>query len=471
MNLTHRYLFIYITISMLCSCSDHQVPKIGLTLIPPTTITDKVNLEIRAGIVNEDEIPLDCEVLLYLNGDTDYHILCKESLLIAGGKSESIKYVMKTAGKTGENIITLVVRSGNSEQKISKKIEVVKSEIRSTRTIDGAWVGLYHWSEIEGKHWNKDIREISDDQWREVLQSMHKIGMDIVVIQETFSNGTFYVGKHDMTPETYQGKAYYPSKLYNKRIPIQAEDPLKAILSEADKLGMHIFMGIGLFSWFDFTPVSLEWHKKVAKELWDIYGHHESFYGFYVSEEIHGSLDSGESVEELRNLRKEEVVVFFEEFSAYCKSFAPSKPIMLASNCYGVPSATETYPKLLKNLDILCPFGFGRMPEGDLTAKQAAELLQDLCDKSGTHLWFDLEAFLFNDDMSLYPRDTESIINDLYLLDNFEKVLCYQFPGVFNDPEASFRIGEEKTITLFRKYQEYLNKVKESRYKEENKMN
>lgn len=471
MNLTHKYLIICFIIPILCSCSFHQVPKISLTLIPPTIITDKVNLDIRAGIVNEDNKPLECEVFLYLNGDTDYHLLCKESLSIAEGKSESIKYVMKTAGKTGENTITLVVKSGKLEQKISKKIEVISSEVRSTRTIDGAWVGLYHWSEIEGKHWNKDIKEITDDQWREVLQSMHKIGMDIVVIQETFSNGTSYVGKHDMSLETYPGKAYYSSKLYNKRMPIKAEDPLEAILSEADKLGMHVFIGVGLFAWFDFSTISLEWHKKIAKELWDIYGHHESFYGFYVSEEIHGSLDSGESIEELRNQRKDEVVAFFEEFSAYCKSLAPSKPIMLASNCYSVPSARKTYPALLKNIDILCPFGFGRMPEGDLTAKQAADLLQDLCDKSGAHLWFDLEAFLFYDDMSLYPRDTEGIINDLYLLDNFEKVLCYQYPGVFNDPDASFRIGEGKTIKLFQEYQEYLKRIKGSTHKQETQKN
>lgn len=67
---------------------------------------------------------------------------------------------------------------------------------------------------------------------------------------------------------------------------------------------------------------------------------------------------------------------FFKEFKAYCNSFAPGKPVMLATNSFEVPNGMDTYPELLNYLDILCPFGFARMPEGDLTGKQAADMLQ-----------------------------------------------------------------------------------------------
>jgi hypothetical protein len=107
------------------------------------------------------------------------------------------------------------------------------------------------------------------------------------------------------------------------------------------------------------------------------------------------------------------------------------------------------------------------MPNNDLTGKEAADLLQQLCEDAGSHLWFDLEAFLFNKDMSLYPRPMEDILKDLNLLDNFEKILCYQFPGVFNDPEMSIRVGELRTIELFNDYLAYLKglKVKKSNHK------
>jgi hypothetical protein len=219
---------------------------------------------------------------------------------------------------------------------------------------------------------------------------------------------------------------------------------------------MDVLVGVGMYAWFDFTPTSLEWHKAVAKELWEMYGHHDSFYAFYVSEECAGNLYNSEVEPERIQMRKDEIVNFFKEFKTYTNSFAPGKPIMLATNSMGVPCGADTYPKLLEHLDILCPFGFARMPEGDLTGYESAQTLQKFCDDAGSHLWFDLEAFLFNPDMSLYPRPIDQIVGDLTLLDNFEKILCYQFPGVFNAPEIMSRtVGEERTVELYNNYRDY----------------
>lgn len=71
-----------------------------------------------------------------------------------------------------------------------------------------------------------------------------------------------------------------------------------------------------------------------------------------------------------------------------------------------------------------------------------------------------MEAFLFNQDNSLYPRPIDGIIQDLNQFENFETILCYQFPGVFNDPEMSVCIGEKETIDLFNGYLDYLNEQK-----------
>lgn len=293
---------------------------------------------------------------------------------------------------------------------------------------------------------------------------MHGVGMDVIVIQEVFRNND-YVGKHNLTVENYTGKAFYPSNLYPGRMPITANDPIEAILSEADRHGMSVMMGVGMFAWFDFTAESLEWHKNVAGELWERYGHHDSFYGFYISEECAGNLYNSEQSSEMKLVRKKEIADFFREFKRFTYSLAPEKPVMLATNSMGVPDGADGYPALLENLDILCPFGFARMPEGDLTGKEAADMLQKLCDEAGAHLWFDLEAFLFNPDMSLYPRPIDEIVHDLTLLDNFEKVLCYQFPGVFSDPEMSIRVGEERTVQLYKDYKAYMEKVKANRNK------
>lgn len=433
---------------------------ISLTLIPPTIITNQVDLDIRAGLKNEDDQLKSVELAVYLQKEKPDNLLHYAKKEVAPGQSFEIKHVLATKNLVGKNTIILVVNDGHRSYREVKEIEVVESDIRSTRQIDGAWAGIYHWSETEGKHWNADIKKMTDDQWREMVRGMHKLKMDIIVIQEVFRNEE-YVGKHSTTVDNYKGKAFYPSALYQDRMPIVAKDPVEAILSEADQLGMHVFVGVGMFAWFDFTRESLEWHKMVAKELWEKYGHHRSFYGFYVSEESGGNLDNWEQSEAKRMQRKKEIVDFFREFRAFCNNVAPAKPIMLATNSMQVPVGIDTYPALLQNLDILCPFGFARMPEGDLTGKESADLLQSLCNTAGAHLWFDLETFLFNQDQSLYPRPMAEIIRDLNLFQNFEKILCYQFPGVFNDPKMSIRVGEERTLELFRDYQRYLkNEIK-----------
>jgi hypothetical protein len=430
--------------------------RISLTLIPPSVITNKVNLDVRAGITNNQDKDKQLDVQFYLNNENTQSLLYQASVSVKANSSQCVKFIMPTADKVGNNKIILIVKENNQSQRIEKNIEIINSKIRSTQQINGAWVGLYHWSETEGKMWNPDIKKLTEDQWKELVRSMHNIKMNIIVIQESFRN-EMYVDKHHIEQEGYKGKAFYPSLLYANRMPITTNDPIEAVLSEADKLNMNVFIGVGMYAWFDYTPASLEWHKKVAKELWERYGNHPSFYGWYISEENSGGLDAYSTNQEELDRRQKNIVEFFKGFREYSSTLTPDKPVMLATSSYDVPKGEKIYPDLLQYLDILCPFGFARMPEGDLTGEEAAKKLQKLCDDSKAHLWFDLEAFLFHQEGYLYPRPIDEIVHDLTLFDNFEETLCYQYPGVFNNPEMSVRVGEESTIKLYLDYKNYLS--------------
>lgn len=460
MNRLYTLLLVYVCLGWASAWGQ----KVSLTLIPPTTITNQVNLDIRAGIVNDGDQPQQMDVSIYLNKKKETALLHHSQITLAPQESRLVKEIISTKDKVGKNKIILVVKAGKKEFETDKEIEVLNSPVRSTQTIDGTWAGFYHWSETEGRFWNPDLKEMTDDNWRELVRSMHKLDMNIIVMTETFRNQQ-YVGQHNETVETYQGKAFYDSKLYAERFPIKAENPIEAVLSEADKLGMHVLVGVGMFAWFDFTEESLKWHKRVASELYEKYGHHPSFYGFYVSEESHGALDNWEKDPAMKQVRRKEIVHFFDELKRHCSRFAPDKPIMLATNSSEVPLAVETYPKLLKNLDIICPFGFARLNDqpGELGGKETADLLQKLCDDAGSHLWLDLEVFNFNEKGALYPKTIEDIEKDLLAFSNFEKILCYQLPGIFNDPSMSFRIGQESTLKRFTEYLRYLEKVKKQR--------
>lgn len=242
----------------------HAKDGISLTLIPPSTITNKVDLDIRAGLRNEEERSKVVEVRIYLQEEKSESLLHFSKKEIPPGKAYEVKHVLPTTNLVGKNRVILTVTDGKRTYREIKDIEVLDSDIRSTRLIDGAWAGIYHWSETEGKHWNKDIQKMTDAQWGEMVQGMHKLKMDIIVIQEVFRQEE-YVGKHQTTVENYTGKAFYPSDIYPSKMPITAHDPVEAMLAEADKLNMHVFVGVGMFAWFDFTKESLEWHKKSSK--------------------------------------------------------------------------------------------------------------------------------------------------------------------------------------------------------------
>jgi hypothetical protein len=276
---------------------------------------------------------------------------------------------------------------------------------------------------------------------------MHEVDQNLLVITMLFQNFT-HRGQHDIASAGYRGKSYYPSKLFPGRMPIACQDPLEAILSQADKLGMHVMPGIGIYAFFDFGPGSLQWHRQVATEFWERYGHHPSFYGWYVSEEKDGGLGTTEE--------RKEIAAFFAEFTPFAHRLAPDKPVMLAPNCFHLRGADAAYRELLPHLDILCPFGFHRMPEGDLPGEEAAAWMQSLCDQSGCHLWMDLESFVFRNGVELHPRPIRGLVSDFTRFPNFEKTLHYQFPGLMSAPWMSRKPGGPASVQLFNEYKRSL---------------
>lgn len=427
-------------------------PAISLILIPPSPVTDQITLDVRAGIWNNTGVIKTVYVSFYLDAEKKGNLLYKQTITIAANANAGIKFPWSTKGMAGNHKIILVSRSGKEVLRKERPMQVLASAIRSTKKIDGAWFGFYHWSEAEGKYWNPELKKATDAQWEEMMEDQSKLDMNIIVIQDVIRNHLAYAGKHNIEIDGYKGLAYYPSDIIPGRFPLAATDPLEAVLTSADRNGMSVFIGVGSYAWFDFTDGSLAWHKKLADELWAKYGHHDSFYGWYVSEEQDGGLADEQA--------RKDIVHFFKEFKAYVNNLAPDKPVMLATNSHHLRGAEDTYRKLLPNLDILCPFAFHRMTPTDLTGEQAAAKLQELCNEAGSHLWMDMEIFDFAEGNALVPRSIKGVISDLHRFPNFEKILCYQYPGLLNSPTASIKPGGPNTVKLYLDYKQYLDSLK-----------
>ena len=419
--------------------------EISLKLLPFSPVSCRTPVDVRyafrnSGSGTEAEA---AEVLLTLNGMEVMRGAAPEP---GPGAWRSGKRRIDLRGLSGRIPVKLEVfdAAGRLISETSQDIEVMDVPSRSTGRIDGAWCGLYHWSGEEGKLWNEELKQFTASDWRNLVRSMHEIGMEVIVLQELFRNQAYY-GRHRIPETGYGGRAFYPSGLFPGRMELGCDDPVEAVFAAADEWNMAVLAGVGMYAWFDFTAESLAWHRSVAQEVWARYGHHKSFYGWYISEEVFGDLNR-------KTDTPREIVDFFRSFGRLRDELNPTLPVMLAPNCFDVSVSLNQWKMLAHELDIICPFGFGRMPEGDLAPEAALALMQSIADEGGAHLWVDMEVFLFHEDMSLYPRGIDEIASELELYRNVEKILCYQFPGLLNAPGSRLTPGGPETVKLYCDY-------------------
>lgn len=356
-----------------------------------------------------------------------------------------------TAGLIGKFTlcITFLTADGQALETLEQDYEIVRSDVHSTCLLDGCWVSIYHWSDDEARHFNPALRELDDDGWKQQVYSMHKIGVTSVLIQNVFDSAR-YVHQHDMTADTYDGRAFYDSALYPGRMPIKAQDPIEAILTAADECDMAVFPGVGLYAWFDFSPESLEWHKRVTRELHERYGHHKSFYGWYISEEIMGALYYG--YDPVPDEKHHDIAAFFREYKQFVHDLTPTKPVALAPNNIHMDWYRKEWRPILENLDIMIPFAFAR---SENNIPQIAEM----CAETGTHFWVDMEIFAFPFDEGLAPKTCENLIKEIHCYDMLEQVYGYQYTGLMNEPGHRMGLGREDTEQVYTDYQAYYQSV------------
>lgn len=447
-----------------------------LTVTPPGPVTDRVKLDIRWTIDAGGGPPRHVKVALSRDG---VPVGAEATLHLTAGEIVARGMRLATEGMNGGHTFVLSVSvDGRTLPPVCRTVTVIPSAVRSPRLLGGAWVGLTHWNEDEARYWNPDLKQFTADDWRETVRAMKAIGMRTIVIQETWRNPVWY-GRHyhQMTlenyRETYAGKAYYPSRLWPGRMELPCADPVDTVLDEADKQGMRVFLGVGLYAHFDYTPGSLAWHRDVLRELWGMYRHHDSLHGWYVSEELSGPLRPHEqrywdATDEFRA----EVMAFFKGMRETVRELAPHTLLMVAPDA-NVGDAADVWPELLRHIDIACFQVYQKQ------TPEAVRRMQDWCDGAGCHHWLDLEIFGFehpgkpgahrNGYVKTLPDGTEQWIptplipypmellrKQMERLSSLEYICAYQYPGLLCAPGARMKPGGRPAAQAYREYQAYL---------------
>lgn len=312
------------------------------------------------------------------------------------------------------------------------------------RKIDGTFFEFHHHNTAEGKYWNAALDEFTAQQWRLKVREIASLGMEYIVLMAT----------------ALYDKCYYNSKIF-PFADIPCKDPIEELLSEADECGVKVFLGNGFYG--DWTKAGKNITDKeiinrslmAMEELSELYGHHESFYGWYYPDESCIILKFSKDFVKYVNL-----------CSARARELTPDKKTLIAPYGTNLALTNKAYVKNLMDLDVdfiayQDEVGVRKTPVG--RTEKIFERLRKAHDKAGrAELWADIELFDFEGMVyksALLPAPTERIIKQLENVAPYaDKILCYQYPGIMNPVGSEAFAGHENSTKLYEEYRKYIRK-------------
>ncbi len=233
--------------------------------------------------------------------------------------------------------------------------------------LDGTFIQYQSW-----------MKTLDANAWRNELETMQKARLRLLFIQWLQYNQT----------------RFFPTES-------ETNDATESILTFADQQGMQVFVGLAMDDgWWarstdtSYLQATADSCARVADEVWQRYGKHPSFAGWYVPQE---TWDAGYNEAQTTALRS-----FFKQVSDHCKRLSGDKPVSFAPFFSGSVSsdAMELFYKRLLNgagLDILLlQDGVGAHGWDTAVAGRVApyfRAMRNACLTTGVAFWSDLEAF------------------------------------------------------------------------------
>lgn len=263
----------------------------------------------------------------------------------------------------------------------------------------------------------------SEKQWADELRAMKALGMETIIISAV---------AHDEY-------AFYRSSRFPLWQECGTDDPLSTLLKLAEEEGIQVFVGLYSWDWqrggeFD------EFAKRclaVADEVWQRYGKHKAFVGWYLLSW------------EIENAPHEEniVVQAYRKVIAHLRSLTPKHPILIAPyfTLAITPQAFgEGWQKLLSVLkpDIVA-LQDGVGCERNLTPQNIRPYfaaLKEACDRHGVRLWSDLEVFDIPSGWQPAPLD-RIFAQYVAVRDLVERVVIFEF-NHYLSPVQGGKAGE-----------------------------
>lgn len=321
------------------------------------------------------------------------------------------------------------------------------------KTIKGTWFEFKHHNVCEGKYWNPVCRKFTEEQWRAKIKEMHDIGMEYLVL---LCASLVYEDS---------AEAYFETDIYPFPEDMACANPIEVMLDQCDKLGMKVFMSSGYYgpcTNASKNMVSEEVTRRAfgaMEELWEKFGSHKSFYGWYYPDETGAG-----------GLFSEEFISYVNAYSEQAHRIAPHTKTLVAP--YGTRKiiADEAYIDQLRRLDVdfiayQDEVGVRKSTPEETGAYYRA--LREAHDKAGrSALWADVELFDFEGGVyvsALIPSDMERVKRQLEAVSPYvDVILCYQYMGMMNEPSTVAYCGHPDSVEFYSHYRAFLEKTDKS---------
>jgi hypothetical protein len=423
------------------------------TVVPPGPVSDRGEVELRLAVPNPTKQSAQFRVRFYHDrADVDHEVGAQVVTAPAGGFALARTW-WKTAGQGGKHELLYRVELAGGIVEGRWPLTVAASKTRALPKLQAGWIEPLA---LAAGVYGRD-RDMGEDDLRVLVNSMHRLGMDTLIIAYVEMDGSFY----------YPSDVRFVDRDRNKETRGQRFnfDVVGTILSQAEKNGMHVFLGLGRAGdlnllwefdkpgWDDRNRRALDVGRRVAKELWQGYGRYRSLYGWYLTHEMN-------------ELAK--AAAYYDPLADFCHSFSPDKPVMVA------PAGTPKIERVTlesSRVDIFCyqdAVGAGYIPYQNTydPAKRLVQLDQvyswysKLHAGSGKHLWADLEIWERGgppDTHATYsapmPRVRDQIVSEAPYV---EMLTGYSIVGFFEPPGLRSRVKDPRARQLYETYAAWL---------------
>lgn len=313
---------------------------------------------------------------------------------------------------------------------------------KAIKPISGSWFEFQHHATVEGVDWNPMCDRFTCGQWDAKIKEIAEAGIEYLVLMAT----------------ALDYRSFFPTKIFPEWR-LNCPEPMEAVLSAADKYGIKFFIGGGFYGdWTDpnilADPDAARRRFQAIEEIANLYGHHQSFHGWYWPNEAF-----------IDRYYSEEFIGYVNTCSQLARQLTPKARILIAPYGTRVAVPDDKYVRQLESLDVDIIAYQDEVGVGKSKVEETSALFEGLRkahDRAQrAAIWADVEVFRFEGTVyksALMPAPFLRILRQLEAVSPWvENILIYQYQGMMNKPGSAAFCGSPQSTELYGDYSNWLH--------------